>query len=107
MPTPPSRITGSYTSDLVYEDLDCKTLSAEYNSLIRRENKLVTAQNQRIQNSRIQAFWWGFGEGDGIEASELADVRGQIEAVLRVMEKKECKNPIEREEPKTNKPIQP
>jgi len=91
MPTPPSQITGSYTSGLKYEEFDCARLAVELDSLARRENQLVTAQEQRIKTSQVQAFWWGFGQGDGIEASELANVRGEKEAVRRAMEAKGCK----------------
>ena len=90
MPTPPSQITGSYTSGLKYDSFDCSQLSAELDSLARRENQLVIAQEQRHKTSEMQAFWWGFGQGDGIEASELANVRGEKEAVCRTMEKKNC-----------------
>ena len=90
MPTPASQITGSYTSGLRYEDFDCSRLSIELNSLARREDQLVIAQQQRIKDSKSQAFWWGFGKGDGIEASELANVRGEKEAVRKAMETKGC-----------------
>jgi len=43
MPTPPSQITGSYTSGLRYENFDCSRLSVELDSLARRENQLVIA----------------------------------------------------------------
>ena len=91
MPTQPSQITGSYTSGLTYEAFDCPRLSAEVASLARRENQLVVAQEQRYKTSQTQAFWWGFGQGDGIEASELANVRGEKEAVRTAMEVKGCK----------------
>ena len=91
MPTPTSQITGSYSSGLRYEDYDCRKLSAEMESLARRENQLVTAQEQRIKTSQVQAFWWGFGQGDGIEASELANVRGEKEVVRKAMEAKGCR----------------
>ena len=90
MPTPPAEITGAYTSGLLYDDYDCSRLSAEVASLARRENQLVTAQEQRIKTSRMQAFWWGFGQGDGVEASELASVRGEKEMVRGAMERKGC-----------------
>ena len=90
MPTPTSQITGSYTSGLNYEKFDCNKLSAEVDSLARRENQLVIAQEQRIKTSQTQAFWWGFGQGDGIEASELANVRGEKEAVRKAMGNKGC-----------------
>lgn len=57
-------------------------------SLSRRENQLVVAQEQRHKSSRVQTFWWGFGQGDGIEAAELANVRGEREALLKVMNNK-------------------
>lgn len=90
MPTPSSQITGSYSSGLRYHDFDCPTLSAEMDSLARRENQLVIAQEQRIKTSKTQAFWYGYGQGDGIEASELANVRGEKESVRTALEKKNC-----------------
>ncbi len=91
MPTQSSQITGSYTSGLRYEGFECSRLSIELDSLARRENQLVVAQEQRYKTSQIQAFWWGFGQGDGVEASELANVRGEKEAVRKAMEVKGCK----------------
>ena len=90
MPTQPSQITGSYTSGLRYEEYDCSKLGVELDSLARRENQLVVAQEQRIKTSKTQAFWSGVGEGDGIEASELANVRGAKEAVRKAMDNKGC-----------------
>jgi len=91
MPTPSSQITGSYTSSLKYENFDCQRLAVELNALARREDQLTTAQEQRVKTSQTQAFWWGYGQGDGIEASELANVRGEKEAVRHAMEVKGCK----------------
>lgn len=91
MPTPTSQITGSHASGIQYEGYSCKKLGNEFDSLARRESQLVVAQEQRIKTSQMQAFWWGYGQGDGIEASELANVRGQKETVLKVMEDKKCK----------------
>ena len=99
MPTPPGQITGSYTSGLIYENYDCSQLAIELNALARRENQLVVAQEQRIKSSHVQAFWLssetgvGYGKGDGIEASELANVRGEKEAVRRAREIKHCEIP--------------
>lgn len=90
MPTPSSQITGSHTSGLKYDTLNCARLSAEMDSLARRENQLTVAQEQRIKSSQMQAFWWGFGQGDGMEASELANVRGEKEAVQTAMGTKRC-----------------
>jgi hypothetical protein len=92
MPTPPSQITGSYTSGLNYKNFTCKELAIEQASLSRRENQLVIAQEQRIKTSKIQAFWWGYGQGDGVEASELANIKGEKEAVRKAMDFKGCKH---------------
>lgn len=91
MPTPPAQITGAYVSPLKYETADCPTLANELASLSRRENALVAAQGQRIKTSETQAFWYGYGTGDGVEAAELANVRGEREAVVTAMGKKSCK----------------
>lgn len=88
--TKPSEITGSYTSNLQYQNYTCEQLGHEVNSLARRENQLVTAQEQRRKSGKVQAFWLGYGTGDGIEAAELANVRGEKEAVRRAMDLKNC-----------------
>lgn len=90
MPTPPSQIGGSYASGLKYEDFDCARLSVELDSLARRENQLAIAQEQRIKTSQLQSCLLGFGQGDGIEAGELANVRGEKESVRKAMEIKRC-----------------
>ncbi len=89
--TQPSQITGSYTSELKYENYDCQQLAVEVNSLARRENQLAIAQEQRRKSSKVQALWIGYGNGDGIEASELANVRGEKEAARRAMDMKQCR----------------
>ena len=86
MPTPPNQITGIYVSPLKYKDYTREQLATELDSLARRENDLVTAQIARYKSSEMQAFWWGFGQGDSTQASELAEVRGEREAVVREME---------------------
>lgn len=92
MPTQPSQITGSYKSGLQYETYKCDRLAIELNNLARREDKLVAAQNQRIKTSNMQAFWFGYGQGDGIEAAELASVRGERGAVRKALDVKKCKS---------------
>ena len=100
MPTPPAQITGSYVSGLRYEKYDCSQLGAELNSLARQENRLVIAQNQRIKTSEVQAFWWGYGQGDGIVAAELANVQGKKEAVRKAIGIKNCEASALNIEPK-------
>ncbi|UXY14765.1 hypothetical protein N8I74_15790 [Chitiniphilus purpureus] len=92
MPTSPAQITGAQISSLKYETLDCRALAGELDSLSRRENQLVIAQEQRIKSSQTQALLVGYGQGDGIEASELANVRGEREAVLKARAIKRCED---------------
>ena len=55
-----------------------------------RENTLIFAQNQRIKTSKVQAFWWGFGQGDSVAAPELADVKERLVAVNENIKHKKC-----------------
>jgi hypothetical protein len=88
MPTPPSQIIGARCSGIQYAKMDAKSLALEYDSLSERESDLVIAQNQRIKTSQMQAFWTYFGQGDGMEAVELARVRGEKEAVKAALAEK-------------------
>jgi hypothetical protein len=71
--------------------MDLKSLQLEYDSLSRRESDLVIAQENRIKTSQMQAFWTYFGQGDGMEAAELARVRGEKDAVQAAIAAKTAK----------------
>ena len=90
MPTPAAQITGSYTSGIKYENYECDRLAVEINALARREDQLTIAQEGRRKSSLVQALLLGFGTGDGVEASELASVKGEKEAVRKAMDVKGC-----------------
>jgi len=92
MPTPASQITGTYSSGVNYKNLSCSKLIIEKDNLKHREMQLVAAQEQRIRTSETQAMWFGYGDGDGIEASELASVRGELNAVEGVLNQKNCEH---------------
>jgi len=90
-PTPPSEITGAQISGLQYERFDCEILNDEIIFLENREKELIIAQENRIKESDSQQWWTeGSGKGDGIEASELHRIKGEIVAVRRVLQNKEC-----------------
>ena len=90
MPTPPDQITGSYVSSAKYSSFDCNALAAELDSVNRREARAEAAQQQRYKSSKQQAFWYGDGQGDGLEASELANLRGEREALRTAISAKGC-----------------
>lgn len=91
MPTKPAQITGIPASGAAYKGWDCDQLLLEYDHLRDREQTLVIAQEQRYKTSEQQAFWYGYGQGDGIEASELARVRGELVALEKLIDQKRCK----------------
>jgi len=85
MPTAPNEITGMQVSTLKYESIETPRLISELENLHRRENILVSAQIARHKTSEVQAFWYGYGKGDGVEAAEIAYVRGEKEAIITVL----------------------
>ena len=90
MPTETAKIQGSHVSAFKYEPYDCRRLQGERETLMQRESMLAAAQQQRIATSQAQAFWHGFGQGDGIEAYELANVRGELAAINNTLATKSC-----------------
>lgn len=89
-PTPSSQIAASGGSGINYDEYDCPRLIAEMESLVRRELALIGAQEKRLKSSSFQATVLGVGQGDGAEATELAKVRGDENAVRKVMQAKKC-----------------
>ena len=90
-PTPPSEIIGARISLLQYERFGCQELNDEIDFLEERKQELTTAQLARIKESELRQWLTeGSGAGDGIEASELNRVKGEIKAVRRVFENKGC-----------------
>lgn len=90
IPTKPAKIEPSYVSSLRYKNYTCQELKTEKTALSNQENKLVYAQNQRIDNSRVQALAFGFGQGDGIAAPEIANVKGKLSAINTTLKNKRC-----------------
>jgi hypothetical protein len=91
MPTKPEKIAPSYVSVTRYKDFNCKELLNEKNALSTQENNLIFAQNHRVNNSDVQGLAFGFGQGDGIAASELANVKGRLVAVNASIKNKRCR----------------
>lgn len=90
MPTEPAKIGGLYVSGVRYEEFDCQQLLNRLDYLETLENQLAISQEQRVKASRIQASLWGYGQGDGIEASALANARGEKVVVLQALASKAC-----------------
>jgi hypothetical protein len=89
-PTPSSQIVATPVSELKYADHNCASLTAALESLARRKLDLIRAQEQRVKSSAVQGTLLGIGQGDGDEASELAQVMGEQAAAARVFNTKRC-----------------
>lgn len=88
--TKPSEITPAFVPTTQYQAESCQQLNVERSSLYQRESLLTTAQQQRRSSNKLQAFWVGFGNGDGVGAGELAQVKGEIIAVEKELALKQC-----------------
>jgi len=88
--TKPSEITPAYVPATQYQSYTCDQLAIELADLSRRQSELTSAQTQRRQSNKVQAFWVGFGQGDGVAASELAHVKGAVLAVQKEQALKAC-----------------
>ena len=88
--TSQGEITGAYISPKTYKEFTCAELVIEQESLSRRESQLSIAQESRFKSDRFKS-WWGIPtRGDGVEASELAGVRGKVEAVQVAISQNKC-----------------
>lgn len=88
--TKPSEITPAYVPESQYQNQNCQQLDADRQDMYRRKSMLETAQTQRRHSNKVQAFWVGFGNGDGVGAGELAQVKGEILAVEKQRALKGC-----------------
>ena len=82
---------GARVSGFFYKQLDCEALNEEIIFLAAREKELIVLQEIRMIESRSQQVWAnGSGKGDGVEASELHRVKGEIFAARKVFQNKGC-----------------
>jgi outer membrane PBP1 activator LpoA protein len=89
-PTPSSKIAAAPGSALKYSDYTCAQLSTEMESLVRHELVLIKAHEQRVKSSNAQELILGVGQGDGPEATALANVRGDQQSAQKAMDAKKC-----------------
>jgi hypothetical protein len=90
MSTPPAEITATPVSAQKYENHTCAQLIDELGTIAKRERTLVEAQDRRVKASNVQALVINVGQGDGAAAADLAQVRGEREAVRNTMIAKQC-----------------
>lgn len=90
-PTPAEAITPLYTAPSEFSNSGCSELKETLADINSREPSLVKAQTDRRSSSAWKSFWWnGVGDGDNSIAQDIAKIRGQREAIQKVMSRKNC-----------------
>jgi hypothetical protein len=92
------KITGSYVSPMQYQNYSCTQLSEEAQRVSARVAQVSGVQDQKATNDAIitgvaiVVFWPAafFVNGNGENASELARLKGEFEAIEKVSIQKNC-----------------
>jgi hypothetical protein len=97
--TEPGDISARYVSDLQYQNFDCNQIAAETARVQRRVNNLYASLEDEAGADEAQMavglilFWpalFFLEGGDGPEAAEYAQLKGEAEALERVAIAKRC-----------------
>jgi hypothetical protein len=109
--SPAASIKPSYVSTVAYQGLSCKQLATEAEVLSSRAAEAYGAQDQKAAGDAIAVgvamvvFWpaaFLIG-GDGAQATEVARLKGEMEAIEAASRRKGCGIVFKRPEP-TAKP---
>lgn len=95
--TAPKNMPPKYVSPAAYRDLDCEALDREMSFTAARTNELYDRLKDRYERDKWQAgFAWLYGitalylDGDGPEADEYRQLKGEFDALRAVAELKGC-----------------
>lgn len=91
-------IQAQYVSDLQYQGLSCKQISAEAARLSRRVSEVSGVQDEKASSDAVATgvalvvFWPAafFIKGDGATAAELGRLKGEFEALERMSVRRNC-----------------
>lgn len=98
----PKGIGAAYVSPLRYAEYDCNQLVIEQNHVTRRSLDLYTSLKKENSKDKwmmgigLVLFWpslFALSGGDGPEATEFAQMKGEEEAIRTVMVQKRCALP--------------
>jgi len=92
------KIEAAYVSPLPYEKLSCRQIKDEAQRVATRSGEVMGIQNQKAQNDAVATgvavvlLWPAafFIKGDKETATEVANLKGQMNALREVSEKKNC-----------------
>ena len=96
--TAPDKIQASYVSPLAYESYNCNQLSQEAERISYRAADATGVQHKKAKNDAVATgvalilFWPAlfFIKGKGASESEVARLKGEMEAVEKVSIQKDC-----------------
>jgi hypothetical protein len=95
----PDKIEATYVSPLKYKDYDCDQIAMEMASVERRTNQLYQnlEQERKADNAQMGVglvlFWpalFFLEGGDGPQATEYAQLKGEYEALRQNSVQKKC-----------------
>jgi hypothetical protein len=95
----PNKIAPQYVSPVTYQNWDCQQMDAEMNRTMRRSNELYSSLQKEANADQWQMgvglvlFWpalFLLEGGDGPEAAEYAQLRGEYKTLNDVSIAKKC-----------------
>lgn len=96
--TRPDKIEASYVSPLAYQDYSCEQLVQEAQRVSSRASEVTGAQRKKAQGDAVAmgvalvVFWPAlfFIKGNGATESEVARLKGEMNAIEEVSVQKNC-----------------
>ena len=96
--TSPDNLPTTYISPLKYKKYDCEQLTEEIDNVSHRVATLYTSLDNKADNDTAQAagailLWptlFFLEGGDGVEATEYSNLKGEYEAIRVAMLRKKC-----------------
>lgn len=91
-------VEAAYVSPALYEGMNCTQLSEEARRVATRANAVAGVQDKNATRDAVATtaaaviFWPAafFIRGNGTNAAELAQLKGQLETIQMVSEQKKC-----------------
>ena len=99
--TNPDKISTAYVSPLTYQHYDCDQIAREMTYIQRRTTELYSSLKKERKKDNwmmgigLVVFWptlFGLSGGDGPEAAEYSQLKGQHDALRQVSVDKKCLN---------------
>ncbi|MBZ9980365.1 hypothetical protein LB521_04290 [Mesorhizobium sp. BR-1-1-8] len=96
--TPADKITAAYTSPILYQNLTCPQIATEAQAVTSQVAMATGNQNQKATGDAVAftvgmvVFWPALFlmHGDGAEAGQLANLKGQMQALELASAQKGC-----------------